>query len=196
MTNKYCKKETEKMKNVVDIRDEFFDNGNKISAQSMQDLIWHIENDPLPDRAISLVTDGYLTNRSFEELLYLIAKHLDHEDDFVRELTVGCVVGRIGLAAYAEKALNMAQEDPNSGPRGLATLSLGAVINKVDPTLKKQIAIYLYDVIINPEYDDLDKRSAFDSILKAMNIPTSQRIATSYDENHAIVKLFKVKYDV
>lgn len=184
------------MKNVVDIRDEFFDNGNKISAQSMKDLIWHIENDSLPDRAISLVTDGYLTNRSFEELLPLIAKHLEHEDDFVRELTVGCIVGRIGMAEYSEKALNMAQKDTYGGPRGLATSSLGAVINKVNPVLMKRIATYLYDVIISHEYDDLDKRSAFDSILKAMNIPVSQRIATTYDENHDLVKQFKVKYNI
>lgn len=79
------------MKNVKYIRDEFFDNG-KLAAQSMQDMIWHIENDPLPDRSISLVTDA-----CFMELVPLIAKHLDHEDDFVRELTVGSIVGGLKL---------------------------------------------------------------------------------------------------
>lgn len=191
MTNNGCKKETEKMKNVVDIRDEFFDNGNRISTQSMKDLIWHIENDPSPDLAILLVTDAH-----FMELAPLIARHLDHEDDFIRELTVGCVVGRLQLVEYAEKALNMAQEDPDSGPRVLATSSLGCVLNKVDPILKKRIAIYLYDVIINPEYDDTYKRCTFDSILDAMDIPVPQQLTIRYDENHDLVKQFKAKYDV
>lgn len=75
------------IRNVKDIRDDFFDKG-KLSAQSMKDLVWHIENDPLPDRAISFVTDAGLM-----ELVPLIAKHLDHEDDFIREITVGSVVG-------------------------------------------------------------------------------------------------------
>ena len=191
MINKDCKKETEKMKNVVDIRDEFFDNDNKISAQSMKDLIWHIENDPRPTRAISLVTDARLM-----ELVPLIAKHLDPEDDFVRELTVGCLVGGLKLAEYAEKALNMAQEDPDSGPRVLATSSLGSVINKVDSILQQRIAMHLYGVIINPEYDEIDKRCAFDSILEAMDISVIQRRAIGYDENHDLVKQFKAKYGI
>jgi len=177
------------IKNVKDIRDEYFDEG-KLSAQSIKDLVWYIENDPSPHSSISLVTDACLM-----ELVPLIAKHLDHEDDFIREITVGCVVGRLKLADYAERALNMAQEDPEDGPRGLATCSLGAVINMVNPLLKKRIAVYLYDVIISPDYDDLDKRSAFDSILEAMDIPVPKRITISYDEAHDLVKQFKIKYD-
>ncbi len=46
------------IKSVIYISDEFFDNGNNISKQSMQDLIWHIGNAPLPTLAISLVTDA------------------------------------------------------------------------------------------------------------------------------------------
>ena len=179
------------MKNVIDIRDEFFDNGNKISAQSMQDLIWHLENDPSPDRAISLATDARLM-----ELVPLIAKHLDNEDDFIRELTVGCVVGRLKLAEYAEKALNMAQEESDGGPRTIAISSLGAVINKVDPILQQQIASHLYSVIINPEYDNVDKRCAFDAILEAMDISIIQRRAICYDANHELLQQFKVKYNI
>ena len=178
------------IKSVKDIRDEFFDEG-KLSAQSIKDLIWHIENDPLPDRSISLVTDARLM-----ELVPLIAKHLDHEDDYVRELTVGSIVGILKLAEYAEKAFNMAQTDPDSGPRSLATSSLGAVINKVNPNLKKHIAKYLYDVIINPKYKSSHKNCAFNSILKAMDVPVPQRIATPYDENHNLVKQFKINFGI
>jgi hypothetical protein len=183
------------MKDVKDIRDEFFDEG-KLSTQSIKDLIWHIENDPSPDRSISLVTDAYLTDGSLVELIPLIAKHLNNDDDFIREITVSCVVSRIGLPEYAETALQMAKEDQDDGPRSLATSSLGTVINKVDPILKKQIACYLYDVILSNEYKNSLKRGAFDSILKAMDVPAPQRIATPYDEKHELIELFKIKYGI
>ena len=191
MINKYCKKEIKKMKNVIDIRDEFFDNGNKISAQSMQDLIWHIENDPLPDDAITFVTDAGLL-----ELVHLVAKHLNHEDGFVRELTVGCLVRRLHLPEYAEIALIMAQNDPEGGPRTIAISSLGAVINKIENSLKKRIAEYLYRVLVSDEYDNLDKRCAFNSILEAMGVPISEQITTSYDPSYDLVIQFKIKYGV
>jgi hypothetical protein len=178
------------IKNVKDIRDEWCDNG-KLSAQSIKDLIWHIENDPLPDRSISLVTDARLM-----ELVPLIAKHLDHEDDYVRELAVGRIVNGLELAEYAEKAFKMATTDPDEGVCNLAIFSLGAVMNKVKPVLKKQIAQYLYSIIISEEYDSLDKRSAFDSILKAMEVSVPERISTPYDPNHELVKKFKEKYEI
>jgi len=178
------------IKSVKDIRDEFFDEGN-LSAQSIKDLTWHIENDPSPDRSITLVTDARLM-----ELVPLIAKHLEHEDDFIRQHTVGCVIGRLRLANYAEKALNMALEDPESGPRGLATSNLGAVINQVSPVLKKRIANYLYDVLINPKYDNVERRFAFRSILEAMEIPMSQRFTIQNAEMQNLMKQFTIKYDV
>jgi len=73
--------EVKMIKSVTDIRDEFFDEG-KLSDQSIKDLIWHIGNDPSPDRSITLVTDARLMS-----LVPLIAKYLDHEDDFIRERT-------------------------------------------------------------------------------------------------------------
>jgi hypothetical protein len=178
------------VKKIEDIRNEFFDNG-KLSIESMKDLIWHIENDQLPERAISLVTDAHLM-----KLVPLVAKHLEHEDDFVRQLTVGCLVGRLGLSEYAEIAFNMARTDPDSGPRSLATSSLGAVINKVNPFLKEQIADYLYNVITKPEYEDSHKKCAFDSILEAMGIPIPQLLTMSYDQNYDFVEQFKIKYSV
>lgn len=90
----------------------------------------------------------------------------------------------------------MAQTDPDSGPRSLATSSLGAVINKVTPLLKKKIAYYLCNVIFNPEYKSSHKKCAFDSILEAMDIPVPQRLTMPYDENYDLVKQFKIKYDV
>ncbi len=179
------------IKSVTDIRDEFFDNGNNISKQSMQDLIWHIENDPLPTQAISLVTDA-----RFMELVPLIAKHLNHADDYVREFTIGCLVRRMHLPEYAEEALRIAQDEPDGSLRTIAISSLGAVLNQVDDVLKNQMADHLYRVLISNEYDKLDKRCAFDSILQAMGMPIPQQITTSYDLNHDLVKQFTTKYEL
>lgn len=187
----YDKKEIVIMKSVTEIRDEFFDNDSKISKQSMQDLIWHIENDPSPSRAISLVTDA-----RFMELVPLIAKHLNHEDDYVRELTIGCLVGRLKLPEYAESALKMAQEEPDGGPRTLAISNLGAVINEVNLTLKQEIATTLYNVLINSEYDSVDKRCAFDAILEAMGLSIFEQRAIPYNLNHDLVQQFKIKFGV
>ena len=178
------------IKEVIDIRDEWCDNG-KLSAQSIKDLAWHVENDPLPTNAISLVVDARLM-----ELVPLIAKHLDHQDDYTRQLTVSGIVGRIGLVEYTEKAFKIATTDLDEGVRDLAISSLGVVINKVQPTFKRQITQFLYNIIINKEYDRLSKEAAFDLILKAMNVSILDIISMPYNPNHELVKEFKEKYIV
>jgi hypothetical protein len=178
------------IKSVKVIRDEYFDN-DKLSVQSIKDLKWHIENDAQPDAAISLVTDARLM-----DLVPLIAKHLDHEDDYVREFTVGCVLGRMQLEQYAERALQMAQEDPEENVCSLATSSLGAVIDKVNPELKKQMAKHIYKWIIEPEYSYIEKSCAFQSILKAMEVPTPVRITIPYDPDNQLIQKFKEKYGI
>ena len=47
------------IREVTNIRDEWCDN-DKLSAQSIKNLAWYIEYDPLPTQAISLVTDAKL----------------------------------------------------------------------------------------------------------------------------------------
>lgn len=179
-----------RMKSVSAIRDEYFDE-DRISPESMNDLIWHIENDPDPSSAISLVTDARL-----HKLVPLIDKYFDHEDWYVREFIVSCLVRRWGLAQYAERALQMAKDDPDSGPRVLATSSLGAVINQTEPDLRLKIGDYLYRIIRNHKYDKHIKRCAFDSILEAMGLSSPERDKIPYDENHELVKKFKERYGV
>jgi len=132
----------------------------------------------------------------------LITKFLDHEDDFVREVAVGCVVGRLELAEYAEKAFNMAKNDQYDNVRDLAVSSLGAVINKVNPALRKQIANYLYEIVINDSYDNLHRQCAYESILKAMDVPMQvwPQLQRNPDMSEIIDKIlleeFKQKYNI
>ncbi|MGD0465409.1 MAG: HEAT repeat domain-containing protein [Gammaproteobacteria bacterium] len=191
------------MKNLNDIWQEYI-NHNTLSTQTLNDLIWHIENDDTSETVV-MVTDilikecgGILTKK----LVPYIAKQLDHEDEYVRELAVSSIVRRLKLAEYAEKALNMAKNDSDDGVRDRAAGSLGAVINKIDFNLRKQIAIYLYDVMVSAIYDDLHKQSAYDSILEAMEVPINlwpaaklhPDILNMIDNN--LLEKFKTKYNI
>lgn len=147
------------MKSLDNIWQEYLD--DTLDKQILKDFIWHIENDPEHQgEAIVMATDMLVEdpkNEILKELIPYLAKQLDHEDEYVREVVVGCVVGRMKLPEYAEKALNMAKNDPYDNVRCLAASSLGAVIDKVDCVLCKQIAIYLCDSITNNIYDYLHK---------------------------------------
>jgi len=92
-----------------------------ISKENEKALIWHLEHDEDPADAITLTTDMGL-----KQLGPYLAKFLDHEDDWIRELTVG---GRLRLPEYAEKGLQMAQRDPFDNVRNLAAMSIGAVLD-------------------------------------------------------------------
>jgi hypothetical protein len=156
------------LKTIDEIQDEF-DENERLSLSTIKDLRWYLENDPRPHRPIIIATDAGLTS-----LAPIIAKHLDHEDDFIREKAVGCLIGRLFQAQYAEKGLHMAKEDKYSNVRILAVSSLGAVIDDVDKNLRQEIADYLYYVLITPTYSKLYRQSAYDSILDAIRVPITE----------------------
>lgn len=191
------------MKRLDDIWQEYI-NHETLSPQTLNDLIWHIENDDTSETVV-MVTDMLVKEYSamlIKKLVPYIAKQLDHEDEYVRELAVSSLVRRLKLPEYAEKALNMVKNDPDEGVRDRAVGSLGAVINKIDFNLRQQIAIYLHDVIVSHAYDDLHKQSAYDSILEAMEVPVNlwpakklnPDIPTMVDKN--ILEKFKQKYNI
>jgi len=191
------------MKNLDDIWQEFIDQ-DALSTQTINDLIWHIENDERPG-AISMATDMIVRNPTgilLKKLISHLAKQLDNEDDFKREFAVNSVVGRLKLSEYASKALDMAKNDPYDNVRGLASSHLGAVINKVDPNLRKQIAAYLYDAITNAIYDDWHKQCVYDAILEAMEVPidtwpaikSNPDISSMVDKN--LLEKFKIKFNI
>jgi hypothetical protein len=178
------------IKTIEEIDDEFC-NERKLSKQSIKDLAWHVENDQEPGLAIALVADTYTM-----ELIPSIAKHLDSKDSFVREITVGCILGQLHVAEYAARALNMALDDSKSGPRALATSNLGSVLNRVTPNLKKKIADYLYEVVTNPrhKYHDRYKEYAYQSISQAMGIPVTQWHAVEETKILDWIRNFRIKY--
>jgi hypothetical protein len=192
------------MKNLDQIWQDYI-NQDTLSTETINDLIWHIENDKLPEEAITMATDMIVessTDILLRKLTPCLVKQLDHEDDFIRELAVGCVVGRLRLSEYASKALDMAKNDPYDNVRGLASFQLGAVIDKVELHLREQIANYLYEVITNNNYDGLHKQCAYGSILKAMKVPMHLRPAKKLEPDipnmidKDLLEKFKIKYNI
>lgn len=192
------------MKSLNDIWQEYI-NQNALSTQTLKDLIWYIENDDTSETVV-MVTDILVKESDgmlLKKLAPYIAKQLEHEDEYVKELAINSLVGRLKLPEYAEKILNIAQNNVSYGnAQGSAAASLGAVINKVDYNLRKKIAVYLYDVMTNDGYDNLHKQSTYCAILEAMEIPIDlwppiQRnpdIYTMIDKN--LLEKFKRKYDI
>lgn len=143
---------------------------NNLGFQELKDLSWHIENDEDPQAAIGMATDIGLAN-----LGPVIAKHLDHPDVCIRSFTLGCLVGRLKLSEYAQKAFSMASSDPDEGVRSTAISCLGSVLKKLDKPLQQEIASYIYHVIISKKYDNWLRSSAYDAINRAMEIPPHKR---------------------
>jgi hypothetical protein len=192
------------MKSLDDIWQEYI-NQNALSTQTLKDLIWYIENDDTSETVV-MVTDILVKESDgilLKKLVPFIAKQLEYEDEYVKELAINSLVGRLKLPEYAEKILNIAQNNISYGnAQGSAAASLGAVINKVDYNLRKKIAVYLYDVMTNDCYDNLHKQSTYCAILEAMEIPIDlwppiQRnpdIHKIIDKN--LLEKFKRKYDI
>lgn len=162
------------------------------------DLIWHLQNNEDPVKAIILATDMGL-----KEVASYIAPYLDSEDGGIRETTVGHLVGRLSQVQYAEKTLQMAREDPDEGVRDLALSSLGSVINMVSRALRSQIAHHIVYVLNNPSFDSLHKESAYHAIEIAMDLPANEwNFSTSIDPDMNTIidsdlyNAFKEKYGV
>jgi len=90
------------MKNLDDIWQEYI-NQDFLSSHTLKGLVWHIEYDAYPVEAITMATDMGL-----KQLGPYISKHLDHEDNYVRELSIGCLLDTLQLPEYAEKGFTMA----------------------------------------------------------------------------------------
>jgi len=161
------------MKNIDEIDKELYTNGF-LSNKSKQELKWHLGHDEDPIKAIDVITDA-----CYVDFAPLMSKYLNHKDNCVRELTIGCLLGRLRLPEYGEAGLKMATKD-EGGARTLALLCLGKVINDVDKGLKKDIAFYLLEVVNGKVYaDDFHQGSAYYSMLDAMNVPNSKRPKSS-----------------
>ncbi len=189
-----------KLKQVEKIRDEYFDHNKTLSKQSLDELRQHLEGKDENElcRAISLVTDARLM-----QFVPLMAKHLNHEDSYVRESLIGKLLGRLKLPEYAEIGLKMAQEDEDSGVRCLAATNLGHVIDLVDNQLKKKITSYMYDVMTQDNYDGRTKQNIYQSVMIAVDVPWAERpsIVSGKPDlkkmvDPDVVQKFKEKYGI
>ena len=185
------------MRTLDQIWQEYIDNDEILPKDALKDLIWHIEHDELPIEAIILATDMRLY-----KLGSTMAKYLDHEDDCVRRVTVGSLIGRLFLDEYAEKAFDMVVNDFDGGVQNVAISGLGTVLDQVDNKLQKKIASYIHTVIVSPEYDKLDKQAAYSSIVKAMDISPEEWPGVKSDPDLSkmidqdLVEQFKKKYHI
>jgi len=184
------------MKSLDDIWDEYINN-DKLKSQTISDLAWHIDNDIDPAGAITMATDMGL-----KELGPHIASQLENEDDYIRELSVGCLLGGLRLSEYAEKGFKMAREDSYDNVRALALFSLGEVLDKIeDKNLQFKIASYIYHVLTKVDLDLYEsfRGEAYYSILIAMGIPASERPRVRDLDNSIdsfLVEQFKKKYGI
>lgn len=166
-----------------------------LNPEELKDLVWHIENDEDPQGAISITADMGLKN-----LGNVLAKHLKHPKPFIRELTIGCLLGQLELPEYAEKGLEMSKNETQR-VRNIAIFSLGAIIDKVLFSLAQKIAKYILSVFQDSDEDKSLRDSAYFSILKGMEVPRKDRPLVSKeiqdsDIDQSIVYEFCKKYQV
>jgi hypothetical protein len=182
------------MKNLDDIWNEYIEQ-ESLSPQTKRDLIWHIENDTDPAIAIEMIADMGL-----KEFAPVVAKQLDNEDNYIREITIACLLGRLQLPEYAEIGLEIAQTDPEDNVRDLATFSIGAVLNLIiDETLQVKIASFLYHMVLDSSQSVLDKGGAYNSILAAMEVPILERLLVrdlGKNIDLDLIEQFRQKYDL
>lgn len=188
-----------KLKNVKRIRDEYWDNKEKLSQESLNILKNHLEgNDPDEIcRAIDLATDLKLFS-----LAPLIARHLTNEWGVVREIAISQLLGILKLPEYAEIGLKMAQEDESSGVRSLSLFNIGNLLKEVEIGLRKKIAAYLLKVFYDEKERNTLRHSAYTSILTDMDVHILDRPSATRDLkipeeiNWELVEKFKEKYEL
>ena len=191
------------MKSLDDIWEEYI-NTEVLTPETIKDLMWHLQNDQ-ESETYTMIIDmlvreiGDLLSQTFVPYL---AKNLDSDDPYERERPVKSLVGRLRLAKYAEKALDMAKNDTEPNVRALAAASLGAVLDNVDPILRKKMAIYIYDAVTEDMYSDLHKEDAYQSVLEAMRVPINEWPSIELNTDvkkivdKSLVKKFRKKYNV
>ena len=191
------------MKSLDDIWEEYI-NTEVLTPETIKDLMWHLQNDQ-ESETYTMIIDmlvreiGDLLSQTFVPYL---AKNLDSDDPYERERAVKSLVGRLRLAKYAEKALDMAKNDTEPNVRALAAASLGAVLDNVDPILRKKMAIYIYDAVTEDMYSDLHKEDAYQSVLEAMRVPINKWPPIEWNTDaeeiidKSLVKKFRKKYSV
>jgi len=162
------------MKTLDQIWDVYLEKGGKIDETYIRALSWHIEHDGNPDEAISMAEDMIMESQSpliKNILIPEIAKQLHNEDEDIRESAVGAI-RRLIVPQYGQEVYDLASKDVDNTVKIIATRGLGDLMREVDKSLAQKMAIHLYDILINDDFEKYNKRnrdSASDAVLSAMD---------------------------
>ena len=165
------------MRGINELWKEFDEKGLTLGPEGITDLQRHIEHDEDPFDAVSttqIMISVTVDPEWFkQELVHIMAKHLENEHSGVRDFVLGAVIGIFKDARYGEQALTLARFDHDEYVRLAALSGLGGIINKVDPKLAGKMAMHLYSVLTNPDENQFgyaDRGASKDSILDSMGI--------------------------
>lgn len=126
------------MKSLKELQNILEDDTKSIDQYWISQVKWYLENDIDPSKAMIMATDTHI-----EEFIPLIGKYLDYKKDgYLREVASGCI-GRFKSYNYGDKLLEIAMNDIESGPRAIATMNLGWLIEGLSCTLQKKVGQYL-----------------------------------------------------
>ena len=157
---------------IEEMQNLYLENGY-LDKDTIQDLMYHILYDKEPVPAVILAAYCGAT-----ELANDIASICKHEDEYVREEVMACLLGYMRLSDYALLAVERYEKEDDFGVKARILFNLGYVINDIkDYKLKKRVA----EIIL----EGLDKRDeetgyeyrteAYHSIVTALNIPIEEQ---------------------
>ena len=173
---------------VSEIRDAYCDLENP-DPKFLDDLIWHIENDEKPCRAISVAADFALL-----EAAPYIVRHLNHSDSYERQFAASHL-SRLRLPEYAGHIYEMAKADQNRGSRDMAIFSLRLLIDLVDRDMQEKIAeLMLESIMLHTTI-----KTAYDSILHVINEKYEVgKLLPMYPDFVDLEKVqkFRIKYNI
>jgi hypothetical protein len=187
-----------------EIRQRYFNEGQKVDKHWMESLRWHLKNGD-QFRTVDLIGDIALcSDPSVNELAPDVLNLLDQDDDFIGMEVVSCILGYMKLPEYVEYFLNFYETDRgyeyDDNVKDRIIFALGNVINKiVDLKLKHRAAEFLLSKLSDEQSVD-NKSAAYSSIMTAMGIDKRGRPLLETEEeliqniDWKLVEEFKEKY--
>lgn len=161
----------------------------------VEDLIWHIENDKSPGKAISFAAD-----LRCKYTISAVAKHLDHTDEYVREMTASYLCrllanGHPDIDAYAAKLYHTAKYDDYIGNRALIANFMNCIIDVVSREMQIKIAELIHAYTRSGQ----NTMCAYHGILASLGEKYDASIlASPYPDfvDEAKVQEFRKKYNI
>ena len=179
---------------VSEIRDAYCEL-EKPDPKFLRDIIYHIEKDEVPCRAMSVAADFALM-----EAIPNIAKHLHHKNRDIRESAAGKLCrllarGHPSIDMYAAKIYHVAKYDEDISNRALILSFTGYIIDLCSPELQEKFAELIHSYM-RPL---LGAQLAYEAMINAMGEHTaSMDIPPMYPDFVDLEKVqkFRIKYNI